>query len=145
MSAQLDRLKRRLEAIPESVRNAVKPALQKSADELADRMRSLAPVDQGDLRDSIAVTMGPGRTPPYSTPGGAKEVLENAVAITVGNSKVRYGHILEHGSTKMAAQPFFWPSYRLLRRKLQNRIKRRISKAVRDAWKNGTISNGGNE
>lgn len=145
MSAQLDRLKRRLEAIPANVKEAVRPALQKSADELADRMRSLAPVDQGDLRDSIAVTLGPGRTPPYSQPGGSKELLENAAAVTVGNSAVRYPHLVEYGTNKAPAQPYFWPAYRLLRRKLQNRLKRRISKAVRDAWKNGTISNGGNE
>jgi HK97 gp10 family phage protein len=144
MSAQLERLRKRLEAIPANVKEAVRPALQKSGDELANRMRSLAPEDTGDLIESIAVTMGPGRTPPYSQPGGSKELLENQVAITVGNSAVRYPHLVEYGTAKAAAQPFFWPAYRLLRRKIQNRLRRSVSRAVKAGW-NGTNFNGNTE
>lgn len=41
----------------------------------------------------------------------------------------------EFGTVKMSASPFFWPAYRLKRKKLANRIKRAISKAVRTQWR----------
>lgn len=134
-SAQLQRLDRRLKAIPKRVKEATVPALEKSGEELAGTMRRLAPVDEGDLRDSITVT-GPGQsTPPYSQPGSETVVPENAVMITVGNKNVRYPHLVEYGTTKATAQPFFWPAFRLLQKRLQNRIKRSISKAVKEGWR----------
>jgi HK97 gp10 family phage protein len=129
----LDRLKARLDAIPKRVRDAVAPAVLASAEEMAKGMRALAESsrDTGALIDSITVT-GPGeQTPPYSQPGGSQTVPDNAVAITVGNTKVRYAHLVEYGTAKAHAQPFFWPAFRLYRKRATNRIKRAISKAVK--------------
>lgn len=133
MSQQSDRLKRRLDAIPRAVKAAVVPALITSGRDLSMTMRLLAPVDSGDLRDSIHITLPGETTPPYSQPGGSTMAGENQVIVTVGNSDVRYQHIVEFGSADTAAQPFFWPSVRLKRKALTNRIKRAIRKAVRDA------------
>ena len=130
----LKRFQERMRAIPKEVREAVKPALMKSGNELAGAMKALAPVDEGDLRDSIEVT-GPGeQTPPYSQPGGSATVPENAVAVTAGNSDVRYPHLVEYGTTKAPAQAFFWPAFRSNRKRSTNRIKRAISKAVKNNW-----------
>ncbi|MBB4123288.1 HK97-gp10 family putative phage morphogenesis protein [Martelella radicis] len=130
----ISRLKRRLNAIPKDVREAIVPDLMKSGNELASTMKSLAPEDSGDLKSSIAVT-GPGQqTPPYSQPGGASMVPENAVAVTVGNEDVRYPHLVEYGTKAAPAQPFFWPAYRLLKKRITSRTKRTISKAVRKRW-----------
>lgn len=133
---QLARLERRLMAVPKKVREDVQPALLKSGHELADAMKRLAERsrDSGDLIESIEVTPAGRSTPPYSQPGGSKVVPENAVAITVGNDDVRYPHLVEYGTEKAPAQPFFWPAYRLLKRRIQRRIKRSISKAVREGW-----------
>jgi HK97 gp10 family phage protein len=135
-SAQLARLERRLQAIPKAVREAVKPALEKSGAELVGAMKQLAERsrDTGDLIDSIQMTTAGNSTPPYSQPGGSKVVPENAVLVTAGNSAVRYPHLVEYGTTKTAAQPFFWPAFRLLRKRIQSRIKRSIGKAVREGW-----------
>ena len=78
MSAQTDRLKRRLEAIPKAVKQAVQPGLAKAGTDLAVTMRLLAPVDTGDLRDSIHVTMPGETTPPYSQPGGSRTAARTA-------------------------------------------------------------------
>lgn len=133
-SPDLARLSRRLEAIPKEVREAVQPAIAKSADELVSRMRQLAPEDSGALKDSITATLPGQTTPPYSQPGGARVVPENAVVVTVGNSEVRYPHLVEYGTADAAAQPFFWPAFRLARKRIEGRIKRAISKAVRENW-----------
>jgi HK97 gp10 family phage protein len=137
MANDLKSLQRRLEAIPKEVRKAVQPALEKSGNELADTMRQLAEPsrDSGNLIASIAVTTAGNTTPPYSQPGGSKVVPPNAVVVTAGNADVRYPHLVEYGTTKAAAQPFFWPAYRLLKKRISNRIKRSISNAVREGWR----------
>ncbi|NLS04614.1 HK97 gp10 family phage protein [Rhizobium sp. P32RR-XVIII] len=133
MSAQSERLKRRLDAIPKAVREAVQPALIKSGQELAGTMEQLAPVDSGDLKDSIHVTPPGQATPSYSQPGGSRVAGDTEVLITVGNSDVRYPHLVEYGTADTVAQPFFWPAFRLNRKRLANRIKRAVRKAVKDA------------
>lgn len=134
MSDQLDRLKARLEAIPKAVREAVQPALITSAMELTERMEQLAPRDTGALADSITFTPAGQATPPYSQPGGSEVVPENTVRITVGNTEVRYAHLVEYGTADSPAQPFFWPAFRLTRARIKNRLTRAIGKAVRDRW-----------
>lgn len=133
MSAQTNRLKRRLEAIPKAVKQAVQPALAKAGTDLAVTMRLLGPVDTGDLRESIYITLPGETTPPYSQPGGSRTAGENEVLVTVGNDDVRYPHLVEYGTAEAEAQPFFWPAYRLKRKKIANAIKRAIRKAVKEA------------
>ena len=60
-------------------------------------------------------------------------VPENTAAITVGNSDVRYPHLQEFGTTHHAAQPFFWPGFRMGRKRALDRIKRAIGKAIKEA------------
>lgn len=129
----LSSFQKRMQAIPKAAREAVKPALMQSAYQIQDTMEALAPEDTGDLKNSITVT-GPGEaTPPYSQPGGASTVPENAVAITVGNTDVRYAHLVEYGTGRTTAQPFFWPGFRMTRKKALARIKSAIGKAIREA------------
>lgn len=117
-------------------REAVMRALQKSADELASAQRSLAETsrDSGALIDSITVTPPGHSTPAYSQPGGSRIAGETEVLVTVGNTDVRYPHLVEYGTSTSPAQPFFWPAFRLLRKRLQNRINRAARKTVKDAW-----------
>jgi HK97 gp10 family phage protein len=133
-SAQSNRLRKRLEAIPVAVRQAVTPTLVKAAEELAGAMKAAAPVDSGDLRDSITVTPPGQSTPPYSQPGGSRVAGETEVLVTAGGEDVRYPHLVEYGTVNAPAQPFFWPVFRLLKKREANRIKRAIGKAVRDGW-----------
>lgn len=143
----LARLNKRLNAIPQSVRAAVQRALLKAGNALASDMRALAPVEDGDLKASIAVTPGGASTPPYSQPGGRQVVPELQVLVTAGNTKVRYAHLVEHGTAPhenrglfegthhpgTPPKPYFWPAFRLGRKKLASAIKRAIRKAVKEA------------
>jgi HK97 gp10 family phage protein len=134
MSVQSERLARRLNAIPSAVKKAVQPALIKSGEELAAAMRSLAPEDTGALKKSITVTPPGHATPAHSQPGGSRVAGENEVLVTAGNDRVRYAHLVEYGTAKAKAHPYFWPAFRLLRKRIQNRTKRAIGKAVREGW-----------
>ncbi|MEX0404054.1 HK97-gp10 family putative phage morphogenesis protein [Aquibium sp. LZ166] len=133
MSAQSQKLSRRLNAIPKAVKRAVVPALEQSGNELVGAMRNLAPKDTHALEHSIKYTMPGNATPPYSQPGGSRVAAENQVLVTAGNDEVRYPHLVEYGTAHAPAQPYFWPAFRLKRKRLANRIKRAIRKAVRGA------------
>lgn len=127
--AAMDRVKR-------APREQIMRALITSGNDLADAQKMLAETsrDTGALIDSITVT-GPGHaTPAYSQPGGSRVAGETEVIVTAGNSEVRYAHLVEYGTSKTDAQPFFWPALRLLRRRIQQRIDRAGRKAIKDAW-----------
>lgn len=132
----LSRIQQRMAMIPLRVREAVQPALKRSGDEMAAVMKLYASSskDSGALIDSIEVTEAGQSTPPYSQPGGSTVVPENSVAVTAGNADVRYPHLVEYGTAKAPAQPFFWPAVRTVGKRERNRIKRAIAKAVRDTW-----------
>lgn len=56
--------------------------------------------------------------------------------VTAGNTNCRYPHLVEYGTAKHgAAQPFFWPAYRLMKDREKRRIKNAIRKAVKENWK----------
>ncbi|MGB6119575.1 MAG: HK97-gp10 family putative phage morphogenesis protein [Mesorhizobium sp.] len=138
-SDQITRLQRRLMAIPEAVREAVQPVVIQNANELAATMRHLAPddpaTDAPDLKSSIEVTAPGSTTPPYSQPGGSRVASELEAIVTAGNEDVRYPHLQEYGTSQHDAQPFFWPAVRMLQKRMNNRTKRAIRKAIRDYWK----------
>lgn len=135
----LARFQARMKAIPKAVKDAVKPALRDAGNETADTMERFAPQDTGKLKGSIAVTL-PGRmTPPYSQPGGSRVAGELEVVVTAGDSDVRYAHLVEYGhkgpkGAEVQAQPFFWPGFRLTRKRSANRIKSAVARAVRKNW-----------
>jgi len=141
----LGRLQKRLSAIPKKVKADVQPALLKGAEDMVADMKRLAPRDDGDLIESITSTAAGHKTPAHSQPGGSAVVPDNAVAVTAGNTKVRYAHLVEYGSRSHVngglfagttrpgteASPYFWPGYRLNRKKVAARIKRAVGKAVK--------------
>lgn len=130
----IGRLKQRLANIPKNVKEAVQPNLVRQGEMIADTMRRLVPVDSGELRDSIAVTPPDSSTPPYSTPGGSFVVPETSVAVTAGGKDAHHAHLVEYGTVKMNAQPFFWPAVRLTRKKAQRNLKGAIGRAVKREW-----------
>lgn len=140
----LMRIFAKLDAIPEAIRQQIKPELVKGAEEIATYQRGLAELsrDTGALIDSITVTAPGERTPPYSQPGGSQTVPKGAVMITAGNSDVRYPHLVEYGTSLAEAQPFFWPGYKLGRQRAVNRINRAGRKIVRSVWNKGTPQKG---
>jgi HK97 gp10 family phage protein len=137
-------LRRKLKALPQAAKDAATKSVTQGAQEIAAMQQRLAPVDQGDLKKSIAVTLPGGTTPPYSQPGGARVAGPFEAIITAGNSDVRYAHLVEYGAAPhiaggifegtphpgAPAQPFFWPAYRALRKRARRRIATGIKKAI---------------
>lgn len=145
----LAELNRRLKRIPEAAKKAAIASVVQGANEVADLQRQLVPVDKGDLRDSITVTPPGQSTPPYSQPSGQRVAGPTEAIITAGNTKVRYPHLIEFGvaphtnggifkgtqNPGFAAEPFFFPPWRLLRRRVRSKVSRNITKAIKDEAK----------
>ncbi len=126
----LDRLKRKLKRLPERAEAEIRKAIAASAQEIVEMAKRLVPVDQGDLRDSIGWTWG--LAPEGSKIlGSAKGGAALTATIFAGNDEAFYARWVEFGTTKMTAQPFFFPSYRANRKRAVSRIKRAVSKAAK--------------
>jgi HK97 gp10 family phage protein len=148
------RLLAKMRALPVEVRSAIKQALARGADEITDMQKRLAPVSAtgshgnppGALRDSITQTWG-GDKARYSSLAGTAGAGDPdlTVRISAGNSKVRYAHLVEFGTSPhpqggkfkgtehpgTAAQPFFYPAYRALRKRVKSRISRATNQAAK--------------
>lgn len=122
----LDGLIRALEAIPKQVRKAIDPAIDKGADELVARMKYLAPDDPAttgaDLKSNIRKVRS---NVPLAV--RVQAIDENAE----GEDNALFQ---EYGSTTRQAQPYFWPSYNTLKKRVRRRVDRAIGKAVKDTW-----------
>nr|WP_313012409.1 HK97 gp10 family phage protein [Brucella intermedia] len=141
----LKSLNRKLKALPALAEAAIKLAMEQGAEEIVAMMKRLVPVDNGDLRDSIGWTWGD--APSYSQRIGAVKSKTGNLKITIyaGNSKVRYAHLVEFGSAPhinggmfagtqnpgAKGQPFFFVSFRALRRRTKSRITRAINKSAK--------------
>src|SRR5690606_25076602 len=105
--------------------------------------KSLVPVDSGALRDSIGWTWGD--APKGSiTLGRVKATKEGDEVITIyagtrnknlGDKDAFYVRFVEFGTQNMAPHPFFYPSYRALRRRVKSRVTREMKKAIREGAK----------
>jgi len=141
-------LLRKMAAMPDNVRAAVKPAIRQGAEEVVAMQKRLAPVRTGDLRASITATYG-GALPRYASLKSASASDRGdpdlTATVTAGNDLVRYAHLVEFGAAPHVAggkfsgakhpgakaEPFFYPGYRAVRRRVKTRISRAMGKAVR--------------
>lgn len=112
----LARLKARFAKLPAKIKVEVRRSLEQSADELVAFQRRLVPVDDGDLRDSIQKRDGR---------------HDLSVEVVAGNRKAFYAAMVEFGTVNAPAQPYFFPPYRTLRKRIRARTSRAIRKAVK--------------
>jgi HK97 gp10 family phage protein len=113
------------------VREAAQRKIDENAAELVSLQKSLAPEDQGELVASI-------RYHPYASgligglvlAGGEKTTrpVRNGVSVSFD-----YALAQEFGTEDLPPSPFFYPPYRINRRKYSSRVTRAISKAIRDS------------
>ena len=126
----LPELKRKLVALKVKTEAEIQPVMATAAGEVVAMMRRFVPVDEGDLRDSIGWTFG--EAPKRTIKIGKFKQGSLTVTIYAGGEQAFYAHMVEFGTIKTSAQPFFWPSWRAMRKP----IKRRIAKAIQDAVRN---------
>ena len=112
----------RMTRIPPKVKRRINQANEKSAEELVAMMVRLAPRDQGDLERSITYYE-------MTNPAGGGITW----VVVAGNERAFYGRLVEFGTPNTPAQPFFYPSFRAMRRIIRKRQLRAFSQGMRDS------------
>ena len=125
-----------------NVRGAVKKELERSAKEINGFQKRLAPHERGDLINSIDYTFG------MKAKVGKRYTLGDpdlSVVIHAGDDKAFYAKWLEFGKSQswtvagqfegathpgFAAQPFFFPGYRMGAKRARSRIKSTIRRTI---------------
>lgn len=116
------RLSIKLARIKPEIARELAPAVEENAREVHEIQLRLVPVDErgggGELRDSLAY---------YAVPGfqGLKW------RVTAGDEAAFYARMVEFGTPRNSASPFFYPAYRAIRRRLKARMSRAIRKVIK--------------
>ena len=155
LPGSLERVRKVIAKVNPGVIKAVYVNNAESADQIAGLARNWVKVgSSGKLKGSIKVS-GPGETPPKFSQGlGRRGRSRNTTAlgegdyvVSVGNSGVRYAHLVEFGAAPheaggmfdgaehpgAPAQPFFWPAVRTTLRTHKRRMLAKVKKAVEQA------------
>ena len=140
--------------MPELARQEIAKAMEQSAQEVVDLAKSLVPVSTGALRDSIGWTWGD--APSGSMVLGAvrasgKGAGNMVITIFAGNDEAYWARWVEFGTSPRInggeyagsqhpgthAQPFFFPAYRAVRKRVKSRVTRAITKSAKRAASGG--------
>lgn len=116
--------------MPKRVEDAARKAMETGAEELVSMMKRLAPIDTGDLQMSISWTWG--AAPKGSVVLTQSEPDSKGMRITIyaGSKEAYYARFVEFGTSEMRARPFFFTSWRALRKRIRSRIVRNMKKAI---------------
>lgn len=147
----LERVKARLRRLPQAMKAAVEEQLTAEAEELAAAMRRAAPVITGALRGSIRVEDGDRPLSKKVIAGGVPETRKRvrkgvadadfAKAKATGGFKgefdysrgVEFGHRTPAGG-HVAAEPFFYPTYRARKKAMRRRLTTAARKALKKIY-----------
>lgn len=140
-------------ALPFEILNEVRKALRVSAEETTDLMRRFVPDDEStgapDLKSSIGFTFGgSGRAESEASSAANARLakLDRGLAVTMyaGNNatlvdgangeKFQNARLQEFGRGGMPANPFFFPAYRLARKRVKSRLARAIRQGAKKAF-----------
>lgn len=113
-----------------TARNVLKRTLRKAGEPIAEKARRLAPVDTGQLRDSIAVSpkirnkVGSAEFAAVMRAGGTRSEARQALiaarrasgpgsfeVMYVGPTALPHAHMMEFGTSTLSAQPFMRPAW----------------------------------
>lgn len=139
----ISRFKAKLKNMQVAAAPAIEKELVAAANLLVAQMRAAAPEKSGDLIRSIDWTFG--EVPKYSMRLASVKKGGRKITVFAGNEKVRYAHLIEFGTAPhkaggmfsgadnpgFKARPFFFSTYRKLKRGIKARIKKSVVEAVR--------------
>ena len=137
------RLRARLAKIPDIAREAAAAAMEEGAAEIVAEMKTLAPVDSGDLRDSIGWTWGDIPAGSFmideirSGKNAGQQYATLRIKIYAGSREAFYARFIEFGTkTGVRAQPFFFAAYKKWggKAKFRARVRAAIRKRIKEAF-----------
>ena len=131
-NASVERFRLLTEDLKKEVHELAVKELHIQATELAATIASVAPVYQGPerqggaLKHSVRVVPGKTDTVVRVVAGGVQTIRPSVSA-----SPYDYARADEFGTMNMPAQPFFFPTYRLMKKKIIAGMKRKIAASIK--------------
>lgn len=123
----VERFRRLTQQLQKEVHDAAVAELNDQAEALANRIQSVAPKREGKLQHSVRVVPGKKDTQVRIVAGGRETIRAE-----VSSKPYDYSRADEFGTSKMAARPFFFPTYRLMKKKIISAMKRKITKTIKE-------------
>lgn len=143
---RLRELQRKLDRLPAKVKKRIREAMEAGANEMVAMAKSLVPADSGALRDSIGWTYG--QAPKGAMTLGKVQSIGGDLTISIyaGNVEAFYARWVEFGTAAhtaggkfkgatipaIPASPYFYVSFRALRKRVKGRVTRAINKAAKE-------------
>lgn len=132
LKAARRRLDRKLAAIPVAARATMAAEIDAAASQVVFAARTLVPKKSGRLASTIRKVAGEHELQTKVVAGGAattKPVRNGA------DASYDYALGVEFGTQDTPPHPFFFPAYRLTKKRAKSRVRRAVSKAAREAAK----------
>lgn len=126
-NVSVERFKKLLKDLQQEVHDGAVAELNSSADAMVSAMELAAPRGaSGNLEHSVRKIPGKADTQVRIVAGG-----QTTRRPEISNVPFDYARADEFGTVHMAARPFFWPTYRLLKPKMVASMRRKITAAIK--------------
>lgn len=122
----VERFKRLTKQLQQEVHDEAVKELNAQGDMLVRQMISAAPEDKGNLQHSVRKIPGKSDTQIRVMAGGVLTIRPS-----VSSKPYDYARADEFGTKNMPAKSFFFPTYRLLKKKMISTMKRRINASIK--------------
>lgn len=122
----VERFKKLTAELRKEVHDEAVAELNAQGDMLVRQMISAAPEDKGNLSHSVRKIPGKADTQIRIVAGGVLTIRPS-----VSSKPFDYARADEFGTVKMKAKPFFFPTYRLLKKKMKSTMKRRLTASIK--------------
>jgi HK97 gp10 family phage protein len=126
VNQSVERFRRMTKDLQKEIHDEAVKELNAQGDMLVRQMISAAPQDVGNLQHSVRKIAGKTDTQIRIMAGGVLTTRSS-----VSSKPFDYARADEFGTQKMAAKPFFFPVYRLLKKKVISTMKRRITASIK--------------
>lgn len=123
----VERFKKLTEKLRDEVRAGAIAELNAQADDLVHTMEAVAPRDKGVLVHTIRKVPDKKKATVVRIVAGGRET----VRLGVSAKPYDYARADEFGTHRMPAKPFFFPTYRLRKKKIIAAMKRKITAAIK--------------
>lgn len=121
----LEAFRRKLARVPKSIRTQVDATNLKSAQEFVANARAAAPKDEHDLARTI-------RHHATDTGGQIVRAGGDETKVATPSGSYDYARAQEFGTSEHAANPYFFPIYRLFKKRWVSRRSRALNKAFKE-------------
>jgi len=126
VNATVERFRKLTVDLQKEVHDLAVAELNTQAARLAETIRSVAPTDEGGLKHSVRVVPGKKDTIVRVVAGG-----QLTIRMSISAEPYDYARADEFGTVSMRARPFFFPTYRLMRKRIRSSMRRKITASIK--------------